>query len=245
MKNYAGIVLGAGKGLGRTICHRLSGKFKCLILAGRSQENLEVTLSELKRQATDPNVEFVLMQVDLTDNESIRTFVESLKDVALPIRALINTAAGFYRGEFYDQSFGSIDTLISANYTGPVLLTSKLLQEDLKGELIDIIHVTNVNSSTTLDSSSSSSMHTSSKAALNIFSRVVGRELVSDGVRLTVLAPGTFARHGHKGISEESLAHIVEFLLTLPDDAWIESINVRPTLLNGNNRGDTKTASET
>ena len=127
--------------------------------------------------------------------------MESLKDMAIPIRALINTAAGFYRGKFYDQSFGSIDRLILANYTGPVLLTSKLLQAGLRSELIDIIHVTNVNSSTTLDSSSSSSMHTSSKAALNIFSRIAGRELVSDGVRLTVLAPGAFARDGRKGVS--------------------------------------------
>ena len=228
MKNHAGIVLGAGKGLGRTICHRLNGKFKCLILAGRSRENLEVTLSELQRQAVNPNVEFVIRQVDFTDHDSIPPFVESLKDVAIPIRALINTAAGFYRGKFYDQPFGSIDKLISANYTGPVLLTSKLLQAGLRSELIDIIHVTNVNSSTTLDSSSSSSMHTSSKAALNIFSRIVGRELVNDGVRLTVLAPGTFARDGRRGVSEESLAHIVEFLLTLPDDAWIEAIEVRP-----------------
>jgi len=228
VKNHAGIVLGAGKGLGRTICHRLNGKFKCLILAGRSRENLEVTLSEVQKQAANPNLEFVIKQVDLTDQDSIATFVESLKDVAIPIRALINTAAGFYRGKFYDQSLGSIDRLILANYTGPVLLTSKLLQAGLRSELIDIIHVTNVNSSTTLDSSSSSSMHTSSKAALNIFSRIVGRELVSDGVRLTVLAPGTFARDGRRGISEESLAHIVEFLLTLPNDAWIESIEVRP-----------------
>jgi NADP-dependent 3-hydroxy acid dehydrogenase YdfG len=72
-------------------------------------------------------------------------------------------------------------------------------------------------------------MHTSSKAALNIFSRVLGREVVSDGVRLTILAPGTYARHGREGISEESIAQIVEFLLLLPNDAWIESIEVRPT----------------
>ncbi|MHC4117469.1 MAG: SDR family NAD(P)-dependent oxidoreductase [Planctomycetota bacterium] len=224
MKDQAAIVLGAGRGLGRTICHALSDKFKCLILAGRSRENLEVTFSELKSKAADPDVELLVRLVDLTDNDSIAGFVESLKDLAIPVRALINTAAGFYRGRFCDQSFESADSLISANYTGPVLLTSKLLQENVRSELIDIIHVTNVNSSTTLDSSRSSAMHTSSKAALNIFSRVAGRELVADGVRLTVLAPGTFARDGRKGISHESIAHIVEFLLTLPDDVWIESI---------------------
>ena len=237
MKNCAGIVLGAGKGLGKTISHKLSGKFKCLVLAGRSRENLEATLSELKREATHPDVEYAIRQVDLTDHDSIATFVESLKEVAIPVRALINTAAGFYKGKFYDQPFHSVEKLISANYTGPVLLTSKLLQEDLKSEVIDIIHVTNVNSSTTLDSSRSSSMHTSSKAALNIFSKVVGRELVGDGVRLTVLAPGTFARHGREGISEESIAHIVEFLLMLPTDAWIESIEVRPAVINNKYEG--------
>ena len=111
-------------------------------------------------------------------------------------------------------------------------MKSKLLQENLRGEVIDIIHVTNINSSTTLDSSRSSSMHTSSKAALNIFSRVLGREVINDGVRLTILAPGTYARNGREGISEESIARIVEFLLSLPNDAWIESIEVRPTLFN-------------
>lgn len=237
MKGHAGIILGAGKGLGRTISHRLSRTFKCLILAGRTRENLETTLSELKTKAENKDVDFLIKQVDLTDYDSIVKFVESVKEVGLPIRALINTAAGFYKGRFYDQPIDSINKLISANYTGPVLLTSKLLQENLRSEVIDIIHVTNVNSSTTLDSSRSSSMHTSSKAALNIFSRVLGREVVSDGVRMTILAPGTYARHGREGISEESIAKIVEFLLSLPTDAWIESIEVRPTLfaLKGNN----------
>jgi len=236
VKNQAGIVLGAGKGLGRTICHRLSDKFGCLILAGRSRANLETTLSELKEVAASPDVGLLIRQVDLTDLDSISAFVESLKDLTIPIRALINTAAGFYKGNFCDQPIDSMDKLISANYAGPVLLTAKLLQENLKSKLIDIIHVTNVNSSTTLDSSRSSAMHTSSKAALNIFSRVVGRELVGDGVRLTVLAPGTFARNGREGISEESIAHIVEFLLTLPKDAWIESVEVRPTFLGDNEK---------
>ncbi|UCE47606.1 MAG: SDR family oxidoreductase [Phycisphaerales bacterium] len=233
MRDQAAIVLGAGKGLGRTICHKLSDKFKCLILAGRSRENLDATLSELEERAVNPKSKFLVRQVDLTDRDSILTFVESLKDLTVPIRALINTAADFYRGKFCDQPFDSIEKVISANYTGAVLLTAKLLQEDLRSELIDIIHVTNVNSSTTLDSSRSSAMHTSSKAALSIFSRVVGRELAGDGVRLTVLAPGTFARNDHKGISEETIAHIVEFLLKLPSDAWIESVEVRPTFLTG------------
>jgi short-subunit dehydrogenase len=232
MKDQAGIVLGAGKGLGRTISHKLSGTFKCLILAGRTRENLETTLAELKAQAENKDVDFLIKQVDLTDYDSIVRFVESLKEVGIPIRALINTAAGFYKGKFYDQPLDSINKLISANYIGPVLLTSKLLQENLRSELIDIIHVTNINSSTTLDSSRSSSMHTSSKAALNIFSKVLGREVVSDGVRLTILAPGTYARNGREGISEVSIARIVEFLLSLPNDAWIESIEVRPTLFN-------------
>ena len=95
VKKQAVIVLGAGKGLGRTICHRLSGKFKCLILAGRSRENLEATLSELKEVAASPDVELLIRQVDLTDLDSISTFVESLKDLRSPIRALINTAAGW------------------------------------------------------------------------------------------------------------------------------------------------------
>ena len=221
VKKQAVIVLGAGKGL---------------VLAGRSRENLDATLSELKERAANPGVELLIRQVDLTERDSILAFVESLKDIAIPVRALINTAAGFYRGKFCNQPFDSMDRLISANYTGPVLLTAKLLQANLKSELIDIIHVTNVNSSTTLDSSQSSAMHTSSKGALNIFSRVVGRELVCEGVRLTVLAPGTLARNGREGISEETIAQIVEFLLTLPSDSWIESIEVRPALLTINDK---------
>lgn len=232
MENYAGIILGAGKGLGRTIAYKLSSRFKCMVLAGRTRENLEITLSELKKQECNRDVDFMIRQVDLTEYDSIVQFVESLREVCIPIRALINTAAGFYRGKFYDQPADSINKLISANYVGPVLLTSKLLKENIRSEVIDIIHVTNINSSTTLDSSRSSSMHTCSKAALNIFSRVLGREVAKDGVRLTTLAPGTYARDGRDGVSEESLVRIVEFLLSLPNDAWIESVEVRPTLFN-------------
>lgn len=228
------IILGAGSGLGKTAAVRLAGRPDKIVLSGRREEKLHDTAKTIN--AAYPNCKPLVEPVDLTDKESINQYVTRIAKHGTELRAFVNTAAGFYKGPFTEQPLTSVDDLISANYSGVVHLIAGILQSVQKALPCDILNVTSISSATNLDSSRSSALHISSKAALHIFGKVLGRELSSLGVRITSIAPGTFARKGRNGISEDIIVDLFEFLLDLPAEVWVESIDIRPTQLASNQK---------
>jgi len=223
------VILGAGKGLGRHLATTLAYRCETLVLSGRSLPGLEETASMVHECC--PTTTTIVKAVDLTLPSSLEVYIRQLGDLRMPLRAFITTAAGFYKGAFKDQSAESVHELVASNYVGVVALVSGLIRLLDVARPLDIINVTSLSAATNLDPGRSSALHIASKAALQVFDAVVGRELSTEGIRVTSLAPGTFARSGRSGISEQTLARCVEFLLDLPPDAWIESLAIRPLTL--------------
>ncbi len=223
------IILGAGSGLGRKIAKKFYEKANTLILAGRSIEHLKET--EEIFSGFDQNTKVYVETVDLTQDDSINNFINRLEKYPDKVRCLVNTAAGFYKGLLHEQSMSSIDLLLKTNYAGVVRLMCDLIKSLDHKIPLDIINVTSISSATNLDTSRSSSIHIGTKAALHTMGKVLGRELISEGIRISSVAPGTYSRKGRKGIQEDVIVDIVEFLIDLPKEAWIESIDVRPTLI--------------
>ncbi len=220
------IIIGAGKGLGKKIAIHYSNLIKGLIISGRSKENLQ----ETKRQINDlnPNCKVFIELLDFNDIETIDKFINNLKKYN-KVRALINTAASFYKGSFKDQSMNSIEELLNTNFKGVVYLISNFVKEVQYTVPIDIVNITSISSATNLDTSRSSSTHIGTKASLHLFSKILGRELSQEGIRITSVAPGTFARKGRIGIREEVIIDTIDYIINLPSEAWIESIDIRPT----------------
>ena len=133
------------------------------------------------------------------------------------------------KGKFKYQPIESINELLKTNFSNVVYLISQLVRLENLSKPFDIINVTSIAAGTNLDTSRSSSLHISTKSALHNFDKILGRELIEDGIRLTSLAPGTFARKGRIGIEENVICSIIHFLIDLPAQAWIESIDIRPT----------------
>ncbi len=219
------IVIGASKGLGKRIAKRLANWSDLLVLVGREKSSLELVLKEI--ELTKKNV--VTRVVDISNPEHITAFVNDISKYEEPIRGFINTAAGFYKGNFIDENNDSIDDLLSTTFAGPVRLLSKILKTVRLSDPFDIINITSVGAATNLDSSKSSALHITTKAAAHLFGVVVGRELASKGVRFCNIAPGTFARNGRPGIPEESIVDTIEFIMRLPNEMMVESIIIRPT----------------
>ncbi|HYX30759.1 MAG TPA: SDR family NAD(P)-dependent oxidoreductase [Pyrinomonadaceae bacterium] len=221
------IVLGASRGLGRSVAERLAARDGTIILSGRSIEALKETeqrIAQASRTATTK-----ILTVDLVDEKSIDEFVQRLSELQEPIRAFVNTSAGFYKGSFVDQSLQSIDELLNTSYVGVVRLISRLIKNVPYSKPFDVINVTSVSAATNLDAGRSSSLHIATKAALQTFSVVLGRELSNAGVRMCAMAPGTFARHGRAGIPEDVISDCVDFIIDLPASACVESLVIRPT----------------
>ena len=221
------VLLGAGGGLGRTIAARLAKRDALLILSGRSREHLIET--ERTIRASNERARVHLATVDVSSVKSIDEFILSIQSLNEPLRGLINTSAAFYKGSFMDQNLSSIDELLETTYGGVVRLIARVIKNVRRASTFYVVNVTSVSAATNLDSGRSSALHIATKAALQTFGVVVGREVCNQGIRICGIAPGTFARKGNTGIPEDVIADSVEFLIDLPPSTWIESLVIRPT----------------
>ena len=220
------IIIGASKGLGRTLAKKLSHWQNTLVLTGRNQQQLSAIADEIRETRKG---KIFIRQLDLMHSKEVEEFVDFVVGIDEPVRAIVNTVAGYYKGSFINESIQSIDELVRTTFTGPIHLIAKMLQAARRSNPFDIVNITAVSAATNLDTSRSSIMHVTTKAAIHLFGLTAGRELSTAGVRFCSIAPGTFQRHEHLGIPESTIADCVDFVLKCPAEAWVESIVIRLT----------------
>src|ERR1035438_9794250 len=104
------IIIGGSKGLGRTIAFRLAKRHDNLLLSGRDQLALKSVANDIQLTL---NSKVLIKQLDLMSLNDLNQFINFVKQTDIPVRALIITAAGFYKGQFTQQSTQGIDSLIS------------------------------------------------------------------------------------------------------------------------------------
>lgn len=222
------IILGASGGLGRAVCERLAGERYALALAGRSLQRLEQVRLSLAN-SIGPELKAESYQVDLEDPTSIASFASTLGRKHPDASVLVNCAAGFFKGQFSEIDYDALAKLIDSNYRGVVLLIRALLPLLQRNTPADIVNITSVSASTTLDASRSSSAHIATKAALHSFDVALGREVAGLGVRITTVAPDTFAKEGREGLALADVAEVIFRIITLPPSMRMETAVLHKT----------------
>ncbi|GGG29887.1 ketoreductase [Rhodococcoides trifolii] len=186
----AGIVTGAGSGIGQA-CVRM------LVASGTPVLAWDRDSDSLQQYASDPMV--TTARVDVTDVESIRTAAAS-PERREPIRFLINCAGAFLVGPLASVTPSQVRMLFDVNVVGTTLVTQALLGElrQSKGAVV------NVASSVALKATASNAHYAASKAAVAHLTRCWAMELGPDGVRVNCVAPGPTATaiYAAAGMSE-------------------------------------------
>jgi short-subunit dehydrogenase len=175
------LLTGASGGIGQAIAQRLAAQGARLILVGRSTQQLNTLARGLNVFA---NAGFVL-QADLTSHsgrETIRTALLALQE---PLDALINCAGVNLFGMLEDNDPETIEQLIAANVTAPILLT-RLALPFLNKKTGRII---NIGSSFGGLGYPGFSAYCASKFALRGFSEALRRELSDGNIQVAHLAP--------------------------------------------------------
>jgi NAD(P)-dependent dehydrogenase (short-subunit alcohol dehydrogenase family) len=217
------LVIGGSGSLGKAVTAAALDRGLTVALAGRDLAKLE--LLGIKNVDGTPAKCF---QVDLRQPESVSRCAADIKGRLPALSGVINCAAGFYKGNFASMSQENIVDLIATTFTGIVLLINRLLPTLTDNAPSDIINVTSISSATTLDTSKSSSLHIAAKSGLHTFDAVLGRELASASVRVTTVAPGTFAKENRDGIPVTILADLIVKLLEIPSSIRIETLIISP-----------------
>lgn len=126
--------------------------------------------------------------LDLTDTDSIRSFVRSCDDFFIGReRILINNAGISIVSPLWDMADGDIVKLISVDLTGTILLTKYMLSGMLGGKGGGIINVTSVWGER---AASCESVYAAAKAGLEAFTRSMAKELSYTGIRVNAIAAG-------------------------------------------------------
>ena len=202
------LITGANSGIGLEFTKQYLAKGWTVISTHR-RPDLPPTLAELS--AKYKNL-LRIEKVDVTDIEQVKALAGRLKGV--PIDVLINNA-GVYNdrgtckpdddlcaGDWTTQNFGKmryqlLDTILSVNVKGPLLVSETLYDNVKASKLKKIVAVSSSNGSLTGPQGGGGAIfYRSSKAALNRAMQLVAESVKRDGGTVVMLNPGpTLTEH--------------------------------------------------
>jgi NAD(P)-dependent dehydrogenase (short-subunit alcohol dehydrogenase family) len=134
------IITGSNSGIGKAAAQQLAARGATVVMVCRNQTAGETARREIVAQTGNTNVE--LFVCDVSEQNSIRAFVQNFTRKYERLDALINNAANF------DQTMkqprltsDGIETIFATNHLGPFLMTNLLLEALKAGAPARVLNV--------------------------------------------------------------------------------------------------------
>lgn len=183
------LVTGANRGIGLELCRQLSARGEVVIAACRRSS---AELAELGLR--------VIEGLDVTDEASVGSLAAALEGQALDW--LINNAGILTFESLGRLDFDAIRRQFEVNALGPLRVTAALLSNLSRGSKVAMI--TSRMGSVSDNTSGGSYGYRMSKAALNMASSSLARDLSPKGIAVAILHPGWVRTDmtGHNGLCD-------------------------------------------
>ena len=179
------LITGCSSGIGAGIAKAVLEKGDQAIVTARNIESLKDIVKAY------PTTAFAL-PLDVTVKESIQEAVKSGVEKFGKIDVLVNNAGYGYRSSVEEGEIEGVDTLFATNVFGPVELIKEVLPYMRKQKSGAII---NVSSIAAVRSAIGSGYYASSKAALELITDGLAKELKPLGIKVMIVQPGSFRTH--------------------------------------------------
>src|SRR5437762_3211374 len=199
MKNYqTAIVTGASHGIGPFIVRALAKEGMNLVLAARSQSELEQVAADIRATG----VQALSVPTDVTDREARSALVHTAERTFGSVDVLVNNAGGDLQREFHHYTAEDVETLIQLNLTGPIELTRLLLPGMLQRKRG---HIVNISSMGGRIGFPYTEVYSASKDGLIGFTRVLRADYRKAGVSSSVLILGSIGGAGTGARTREEM----------------------------------------
>lgn len=220
------LITGASEGIGKAIALRLATEEMDLMLLARDVDKLATVKSEVEALGGSATI----VACDLRSSDEIIATAESLPAVDV----LINNAGIWHKMSQLDEiSPEIISDVIATNLTGQITLTNQLLPKLRSSDSPAIINIISKSGVTAQDGQT---VYTASKWGMKGFTDVLRNDLKDANVRVGAMyqsgtATDMFEKTGEEVPREkftppEDLAETIAFMLTRPDQIWLNEVHV-------------------
>jgi len=179
------VVTGAGRGLGREIALALSAAGAHVVLASRTQAQLDEVVAEIAARGA----EALAVATDVTDESAVDELIRAGVDRFGRLDIVVNNSGIVDTSPLLEQSAAAWDRVISTNLRGTYLVTraaGRHLTAQGSGKVI------NIASNFALMGVANHAAYSASKAAVIAFTKAMAVEWARHGVQVNAIAPGYF-----------------------------------------------------
>ncbi|MGL5276820.1 SDR family NAD(P)-dependent oxidoreductase [Myroides sp.] len=232
------LITGATSGIGKATAQALAPNHR-LILCGRNTANLTAIQDELAKIT-----EVTTLTFDVSDKKATFDAIATLPANWQTIDVLINNAGNAHGlATFQKASLDDLEAMIDINVKGIIYVTKALLPLMMgKGSG----HIVNLSSIAGKEAYQNGTIYCASKAAVEAFSKGLRYDLLSEGIKVTNVAPGAvetdFSLVRFKGDSDraaqvyqgytplvaEDIANAIAYIINQPEHVQIADITVFP-----------------
>ncbi len=177
------IVTGGGRGIGRAIALGLAGSGASVVLASRTQKEIETVAEEIRKGGRKA----LPVVTDLTVGEQLENLVQaSLKEFG-KVDILVNNAARSFLRSLLDLREDGWDKVFNTNVKAVWLLSRIVARRMIEQKSGKIINITTVGAE---KAELGMAAYGSSKAALKMLTRCMAREWAQYGIQVNAVGPG-------------------------------------------------------
>ncbi|VVC97037.1 uncharacterized oxidoreductase SSP0419-like [Leptidea sinapis] len=181
LKDKVAIVTGSSSGIGAAIAVKFNSEGAKVVLVGRN----EAKLNAVAAKCNDP----LVIRAELANDDDVKRILDETIQKFGKLDILVNNAGTSVMGSILiGDIMKALDDVFKVNFRSIVYLT-KLAAPYLTQTKGNIINISSIGGQR-VSSVPVLMMYTSSKAALDHFSKHAALELSSHGVRVNVISPG-------------------------------------------------------
>jgi 3-oxoacyl-[acyl-carrier protein] reductase len=232
LQGKVAVVTGGSRGIGAAIARKLALMAAKVIIAGRTERELNSTASAI--QGEGGSCEGIVC--DVSDLGSVEQFARAVLANSGRIDILVNNAGvGNFGGPLHSLKPEQWDQVINTNLRGVYYMIQAFAPKMIEQKSGDIINVSSIASKNPLPNGAA---YAASKWGLNGLSYSVAEELRGFNIRVSVVSPGSvdtdLSPHAGKSkdrmLKPDDVAHVVEMIVTQTSQSFASEIVLRPTL---------------
>lgn len=202
--NKVVLVTGGSRGIGAAIVKLLSQEGYQVILNYNKSEDAAI---EIKEYLKEKNINIDIIKADVSNKEEVDSMVNEIIRKYHKIDVLINNAGISQEKLFLDTTREDWDDIINVNLNSVYNCTKAVLPNMLERKSGCIINISSIWGVT---GASCEVAYSTTKAAVNGFTKALAKEMGLSNIRINSIAPGIIDTDMNKNLNEQEINEIKE-----------------------------------